>query len=49
MKLSNKWQKNRLFEVLDSSYQIFISTTELNNIKKELLDKAMIIELENRA
>ena len=42
-------RKNRLFEVLDSSYQIFISTTELNNIKKELLDKAMIIELENRA
>ena len=42
-------RKNRLFEVLDSSYQIFISTTELNNIKKELLDKAMVIELENRA
>lgn len=38
-------RKNRLFELLDSNYQIFISTTELNNIKSELLEKAQIIEL----
>ena len=38
-------RKNRLFEILDSNYQIFISTTELNNIKQELLEKAQIIEL----
>lgn len=42
-------RKNKLFEILDGNYQIFISTTELDNIKKELLDKAQIIELENRA
>ena len=38
-------RKNKLFEILDDSYQIFISTTELDNIKKELLDRAQIIEL----
>ncbi len=38
-------RKNKLFETLDDNYQIFISTTDLTNIKKELLDKAEIIEI----
>ncbi len=38
-------RRNKLFEILDSNYQIFISTTELSNIKKEFLDKAQIIEI----
>ena len=38
-------RKNKLFETLDDNYQIFISTTDLTNIKKELLDKAQIIEI----
>ena len=38
-------RKNMLFKALDDNYQIFISTTELNNIKKELLDKAEVIEI----
>ena len=38
-------RKNRLFELLDDNYQIFISTTELNNIRQDLLEKAQIIKL----
>ena len=38
-------RKNKLFDILDDSYQIFISTTDLTNIKKELLDRAQIIEI----
>ena len=38
-------RKNRLFELLDDNYQIFISTTELNNIRNDLLEKAQIIKL----
>lgn len=38
-------RRNKLFSMLDSNYQIFISTTELNNIDKKLLENAQIIEL----
>ena len=38
-------RKNKLFELLDDNYQIFISTTELNNIRNDLLEKAQIIKL----
>ena len=41
----DEFRRNKLFEVLDSDSQIFISTTDLSNIKQELLDKAQIIEM----
>nr|MCR5462631.1 DNA replication and repair protein RecF [bacterium] len=40
-------RKNKLFSILDNNYQVFISTTELDNIDKKLLDKAEIIEIKN--
>lgn len=39
------YRRNRLFKLLNSDFQIFISTTELNNIDPKVLDKAQIIEL----
>ena len=38
-------RRNRLFKLLNSDFQIFISTTELNNIDPKVLDKAQIIEI----
>ena len=41
-------RKNKLFSLLDESYNIFISTTELNDIDKKLLEKAQIIKLDKK-
>ncbi|MBP5445601.1 MAG: DNA replication/repair protein RecF [Acholeplasmatales bacterium] len=38
-------RKNKLFLMLNDDYQIFISTTELTNIRSDLLEKAQIIKL----
>lgn len=41
-------RKTRLLEIIDDDYQVFITSTDVLNIKKEIIDKAQIIDLKER-
>ena len=40
--------KNKIFKLLDSNSQVFITTTDIKNIDKNIIKKAKIYNLDER-
>ncbi len=40
--------KNKIFKLLDKNLQVFITTTDIKNINKKIVDKAKIYDLDER-